>query len=125
VDNPDYAIGMASSLRVGVQAAGLADAVVVCLGDMPKVKPEVIDRLIAAFNPIEHRSIVVPTHKGQFGNPVLWGAEHFGRLTSLSGDKGARMLIGDLKSEATEIEADEGVLMDFDTPQSIRSAANS
>ena len=119
VHNPDYASGMASSLRVGVQAAGVADAVVVCLGDMPRVSGEVIDRLIAAFNPIEHRSIVVPTHKGQFGNPVLWGAEHFARLTSLQGDKGARALIAGLKAEATEVDADEGVLMDFDTVEAL------
>ncbi len=128
VHNPDYETGMASSLRVGVQAAGAADAIVVCLGDMPRVSGTVIDRLIAAFNPTEHRSIIVPTHRGQFGNPVLWGAEHFARLSSLSGDKGARMLVGELKSEATEVEADEGVLMDADTPEALaalRSTANS
>jgi CTP:molybdopterin cytidylyltransferase MocA len=47
---------------------------------------------------------------------VLWGAEHFARLTSLQGDKGGRALIAQLKSEATEIEADSGVLLDVDTP---------
>jgi molybdenum cofactor cytidylyltransferase len=128
VHNPDYATGMASSLRVGVEAAASADAVVVCLGDMPNVSGAVIDRLIAAFNPTEHRSIVVPTHKGQFGNPVLWGAEYFARLRSLSGDKGARTLIGELKSEATEVEVDAGVLMDADTPEALaalKSAAGS
>jgi molybdenum cofactor cytidylyltransferase len=119
VHNPDYESGMASSLRIGVEAAKHADAVVVCLGDMPKVKANIIDRMIAAFNPIEHRSIVVPTHQGQFGNPVLWGAEHFERLTSMQGDKGARNLIAGLKSEATEIEADIGVLMDADTPEEL------
>jgi molybdenum cofactor cytidylyltransferase len=119
VHNPDYESGMASSLRIGVEAAKHADAVVICLGDMPKVKPNIIDRMIAAFNPIEHRSIVVPTHQGQFGNPVLWGAEHFERLMSMQGDKGARALIAGLKSEATEIEADAGVLMDADTPEEL------
>jgi molybdenum cofactor cytidylyltransferase len=106
----------------------MADAVIVCLGDMPLISAHVIDRMIAAFNPTEHRSIVVPTHKGQFGNPVLWGAEHFERLTSMQGDKGARQLIADLKSEATEVEAEAGVLMDADTPEelaALKSAANS
>jgi molybdenum cofactor cytidylyltransferase len=119
---------MASSLRVGIEAANKADAVIICLGDMPRVSAEVIDRMIAAFNPTEHRSIVVPTHKGHFGNPVLWGAEHFERLTSMQGDKGARHLIAGLKSEATEIEADAGVLMDADRPEdlaALKSAANS
>jgi molybdenum cofactor cytidylyltransferase len=128
IHNPNYETGMASSLCVGVEAAKNADAVIICLGDMPRVSAEVIDRMIAAFNPTEHRSIVVPTHKGQFGNPVLWGAEHFDRLTSMQGDKGARHLIAGLKSEATEIEADAGVLMDADTPEdlaALKSVANS
>jgi molybdenum cofactor cytidylyltransferase len=82
------------------------------------VQSETIDRLIAAFNPTEHRSIVVPTVAGQWGNPVLWGQEHFARLTSLTGDKGARHLIADLKSEATEVvTTDEGILQDVDTPE--------
>jgi molybdenum cofactor cytidylyltransferase len=115
--NPDYETGMASSLRVGVEAAKNADAVAICLGDMPRVSAQIIDRMIAAFNPTEHRSIVVPTHHGQFGNPVLWGSEHFSRLASMVGDKGARSLIAGLKSEATEIEADESVLLDADTPE--------
>jgi molybdenum cofactor cytidylyltransferase len=119
VHNPNYAHGLSSSLRVGVDAAGRADALIVCLGDMPRVSAETVDRMIAAFNPTEHRSIVVPVHKGQFGNPVLWGSEHFARLRTMSGDKGARALIGDMKSEATEIEADDGVLIDADTPEAL------
>jgi molybdenum cofactor cytidylyltransferase len=119
IQNPDYADGLSTSLRIGVEAAGQADAIIVCLGDMPRVSPNVIDRMIAAFNPVEHRSIVVPVYKGQFGNPVLWGSEHFVRLKGMSGDKGARSLIGEMKSEATEIAADEGVMMDADTPEAL------
>jgi molybdenum cofactor cytidylyltransferase len=128
VNNPDYSIGLATSLRAGVEAAGQADAVVICLGDMPRVKPQVVDRLIAAFNPVEHRSIVVPTHNTHFGNPVLWGSEHFARLMQLSGDKGARKLMAELAADVTEVEADAGVLLDADTPEALAqliSAANS
>lgn len=120
VQNADYAQGLSTSLRAGVAAATGADAVLVCLGDMPRVSPATMDRLIAAYNPVEHRSIVVPTHHGTFGNPVLWGQEHFARFLSLSGDKGARSLISDLKAEATEVEAaDRFVLMDADTPEAL------
>jgi molybdenum cofactor cytidylyltransferase len=128
VHNPHYASGLATSLRAGIEAAGDVDAVVVCLGDMPRVTASVIDKLIAAFNPVEHRSIVVPRCNDTFGNPVLWGAEHFGRLTSLIGDKGARKLLAELATDVTEVEADEGVLVDADTPEALaalRSAASS
>jgi molybdenum cofactor cytidylyltransferase len=120
VHNPHYAEGMSTSLRAGVRAAGKADAVVVCLGDMPRVSAQVINRMIAAFNPTEHRNVIVPVHRGQWGNPVLWGAEHFDVLLELEGDKGARGLIGQFKSEAVEINVEEpGVLMDADTPEAL------
>jgi molybdenum cofactor cytidylyltransferase len=129
VHNPDFAEGLSTSLRVGVTAAQGSDAVLVCLGDMPLVQSTTIDRVIAAFNPTEHRSIVVPTVAGQWGNPVLWGQEYFACLTSLTGDRGARSLIGDLKSEATEVvTTDEGILQDVDTPgalATLRAIANS
>jgi molybdenum cofactor cytidylyltransferase len=110
---------MASSIRAGVAAARQSDAVIVCLGDMPRVTAPVMDRLIAAFNPVEHRSVVVPVNNGQFGNPVLWGAEHFHRLLALEGDRGARELIAQLKHEATEIACDINVLKDVDTPEDL------
>jgi molybdenum cofactor cytidylyltransferase len=120
VHNPIFATGLSSSLRAGVNAAGDADAVLICLGDMPLVKPQTIDRLIAAFNPTERRTIIAPTHKGQFGNPVLWGSEHFPKLMALEGDKGARSLIAELKSEAVEIAVDDsGILTDADTPEAL------
>jgi molybdenum cofactor cytidylyltransferase len=124
VHNPEYATGLASSLRVGVAAVGSADAVVVCLGDMPRVSGSVVDQLIAAFNPDEHRSIVLPIFEGKIGNPVLWGAEHFPRLLNLSGDNGARRLITEIRSEATEVEIDNsGVLIDVDTSDDLAALA--
>jgi molybdenum cofactor cytidylyltransferase len=122
VVNADFAQGISTSIRRGVQAAAASDAVIIALGDMPLVSVQTVGRMIAAFNPTEHRSIIVPTFNGQFGNPVLWGREHFARLLALSGDKGARSLIGDLKSEAVEIAVDDpGVLMDADTPEALEA----
>jgi molybdenum cofactor cytidylyltransferase len=118
--NRNFADGIASSIRAGVAAAPESDAVLIVLGDMPLVQASTIGKLIAAFNPTEHRSIVAPTYKGQFGNPVLWGREHFSRLLALEGDKGARSLIGDLKAEAVEIAVDDpGVIADADTPEAL------
>ncbi len=120
VENPDYVTGLASSLRTGVAAAGQADAVLVCLGDMPLVLSRTIDRLIAAYNPTEQRTIIAPVHNGQFGNPVLWGSAHFAELAALSGDRGARSLIAQHKAEAIEIAVDDaGILADADTPEAL------
>jgi molybdenum cofactor cytidylyltransferase len=120
VFNREFAEGISTSIRAGVTAAAGSDAVLIALGDMPLVSVQTVRRLIAAFNPTEHRSIIAPLYKGQFGNPVLWGAEHFPHLLTLSGDKGARSLIGALKSEAVELDVDDaGVLADADTTEAL------
>jgi molybdenum cofactor cytidylyltransferase len=121
VCNPDFAGGLSTSLKRGLEAVpGDADAVVVCLGDMPLVDTSVIRRLIAGFNPAEHRSICVPVHDGRRGNPVLWGKQHFGALMSLGGDKGGRGLFDMLADEIVDIPMpDKSVLTDIDTPEAL------
>jgi molybdenum cofactor cytidylyltransferase len=119
VHNPDFQEGMSTSVRVGLEALPPeVDGALVCLGDMPKTDPAVIERLIAAFNPLEGRSIGVPTHKGKRGNPVLWAARFFPEIMRLSGDVGARHLIGEHADAVYELEsADRSVVTDLDTPE--------
>jgi molybdenum cofactor cytidylyltransferase len=121
VMNPDYADGMATSLVKGIAALPAdVDGVVVCLGDMPLIAGRDLDRLIAAFNPLEGRAIVVPTRRGQRGNPVLWGREFFPEMLALSGDQGARRLIEEHADRVAEVEMDnDSVLIDIDTPEAL------
>ena len=125
--NEEFANGLSTSLKRGIEAVGAdADAVVITLGDMPLVTPDTVRRLIAAYSPPEHRSICVPVSRGERGNPVLWGRQHFPALAGLEGDRGARVLFRTHSDEIVEVEIlDESVLMDADTPEAlerIRSA---
>ena len=65
---------------------GQSDAVIVCLGDMPLVTGRIIHRLIAAYDADEGRAIVVPTHQGRVGNPILWDRRYFPEILELTGD---------------------------------------
>ncbi|HLY57786.1 MAG TPA: nucleotidyltransferase family protein, partial [Stellaceae bacterium] len=116
--NPDYALGLSSSLRAGLAALPAdADGVLVCLGDMPGVDAPLLDRLIAAFNPTEGREIVVPVRDGRRGNPVLWGRRFLPALRTLTGDAGAKHLIGDHGEYVVEVDSpDDAPLTDIDTP---------
>jgi molybdenum cofactor cytidylyltransferase len=121
VHNPDYAEGLSTSLKAGLDAvpAG-ADGAIVCLGDMPRVSRELVDRLVAAFNPLEGRAIVVPTRHGKRGNPVLWGRAYFPEMQAVAGDVGARHLIGQHADAVVEVETpDDAALVDIDTPEAL------
>lgn len=129
VHNANFAEGLSTSLKRGLAAlTAETDAVLVCLGDMPLVDAQTIDRLVAAFNVTEHRTICVPTFEGKRGNPVLWGRQHFIAIEEIEGDQGARLLLDALSDEVVEIEVKtQAVLVDVDTPQAlqdIRSALN-
>jgi molybdenum cofactor cytidylyltransferase len=123
VHNPDFAQGLSTSLHRGLGALPAAlDGVVVCLGDMPRVSAPVIDKLIAAFDPLEGRAICLPTWQGKRGNPVLFARRFFAEMQSISGDVGARALIGDYPELVAEVPVTEdSVLLDVDTPEALAS----
>jgi molybdenum cofactor cytidylyltransferase len=120
----DYAEGLSASLKSGLAALppGL-DGVAVCLGDMPLVAGPMIDRLIAAFDPEEGRAIAMPTFRGKQGNPMLWSMEFLPEMMAITGDVGARHLVGKHAERVVDVEvADDAVLMDFDTADALSKA---
>jgi molybdenum cofactor cytidylyltransferase len=123
VRNPDFADGLSTSLRRGLAALpDELDGAVVCLGDMPLISGRHLDRLIAAFNPLEGRAIVVPTRHGKRGNPVLWARRFFPEMARISGDVGARHLIGEHAELVAEVEMDDdAILVDIDTPEALEA----
>ena len=121
VANANFADGISTSVRAGIGALGKdIDAAIVQLGDMPAVSAPLLDRLIAAFSPVEGRSICVPTVRGKRGNPVLWDRRFFAEIGNLSGDSGAKHLIGEHTDLVCEVEmSGEAALTDIDTPEAL------
>jgi molybdenum cofactor cytidylyltransferase len=120
-DNPDFTMGLSSSLKLGLRSLPAdCDGVVVVLGDMPAVTPALIDKLIAAFDPAENRAICVATHGGKRGNPVLFARRFFEEIESLEGDVGARGLIGAYPELVCEVDVgDAAPLIDIDTAEDL------
>jgi molybdenum cofactor cytidylyltransferase len=119
VHNPNYADGLSTSLKTGLAAVPRdCAAAVVCLGDMPMIAPKHIDALIERCDPEAGRAVGVPVHLGKRGNPVLWARRFFEAMTDVSGDVGARHLIGAHAELVYEVEfEDTAVLTDLDTPE--------
>jgi molybdenum cofactor cytidylyltransferase len=121
VHNPDFALGLSTSLKAGIAAVPAeVDGVVVCLGDMPQVSAALIDRLIAAFDPERGALVAIPTIAGKRGNPVLWSRRFFPDLMAVEGDVGARHLIGGYGEAVVEVPVeDAAALTDIDTPEAL------
>jgi molybdenum cofactor cytidylyltransferase len=121
VNNPDYAKGLSTSLKCGLKNLPEDwDGAIILLGDMPGVSAALIDKLIAAFDPSEGRAICVATRNGKRGNPVLWARRFFPEMLAIEGDVGARHLLAQYGESVCEVEAaDDGPLIDIDTPEAL------
>jgi molybdenum cofactor cytidylyltransferase len=124
VRNPNFAGGLASSVRAGIAAVSdNADGAVICLGDMPLIDAGLVDRLIDAFAPELGNLIVVPVADSRRGNPVLWSRRFFNELMTLDGDIGARHLIARHAEAVAEVPVEgNGAFLDIDTPQALEAA---
>ena len=122
--NAARATGMGGSIACGMQALGNdLDAVLIALGDMPRVAHSSLEALLAAFSATDQ--IVVPCFEGRRGHPVLFGARHFGALRQLGGDTGAREILKQHAALVREVPVnDPGVLLDVDTPKDLAGAAS-
>jgi molybdenum cofactor cytidylyltransferase len=100
--------GMGSSLALGARRAIelSADAMLVCLADMPYVTCEHLLALLTAEG-----SSVVTESEGTRTPPAMFARELLPELATLTGDQGARRM---LKSAAS-VQAAPALVRDFDT----------
>jgi len=120
VHNPDWRVGMGSSLAVGLAAAPAeCSAAVVALADQPLVGPEAVRRLIDAR--AAGASVAVACYDGRPRNPVLIGREHWPEVIELAADDvGARPFLRAHQDLVTEVECgDTGRPDDIDTPDDL------
>lgn len=115
VVNQAYAQGMASSLREGLSTLDpQTAAALIILGDQPLVRPQTLRQIISAY----HRSrapIVIPSHHGERGNPVLLGRPVFPEVMALEGDTGCRAVFSRYLNAILKVEVeDPGILLDID-----------
>lgn len=112
--NDSYGSGCASSLLAGLDAAGDVDAILLLLGDMPGVDPEVIDAVRADFD--RHRPwAAVTRYAGGLGHPFAFSAEAFPALRGLHGDKAVWKIVDDESNDVREVAVDRPLPPDVDT----------
>lgn len=112
--------GMGATLAYGIQTACQTfqwDGCLVCLGDMPFIRPDTYLALAAALSPDR---IVLPHYGGRPGNPAGFGSQFFEALTALRGDRGGRDLVRNNPEAVMKLAVDDpAVLEDVDTPEEL------
>lgn len=105
--------GQSASLACGLAKLSGCEAVVITLGDQPRLSPDAIRRVIAARS--EGVDAVRATYAGAPGHPVLLERHLFDRMRDVSGDHGARNLL--LSVPTCEVPCEDlGGGDDVDTP---------
>lgn len=117
--NPRYREGMGTSIAAGIAAlAPECDAVVVLLGDQPRVGADAINALIDA-----HRTTGKPLVASRYGNvvgvPALVARPLFAEAAALSGDVGARPLVMRHPDLVVEVPLPPEASLDVDTPEDL------
>jgi CTP:molybdopterin cytidylyltransferase MocA len=108
--------GLGASLRAGAAALKSCDAVVVALGDQPRLSADAVARVVAQRGKDEQA--VRATYEGVPGHPVLLEREVLKRVPTLRGDAGARDLLHGVPLR--EVACDGlGSPADVDTPEGL------
>ncbi|HEY2163342.1 MAG TPA: nucleotidyltransferase family protein [Gemmatimonadaceae bacterium] len=119
VENPRWADGLSTSLKLGVLAAPKeTKAVVVTLGDQPGIDPALVRKVIARWRETGH-PIVSTRYRGNRGHPVLLGCSVFGEVGAISGDAGARSLMERDTTRVAFVDVDADAPPDVDTPDDL------
>lgn len=119
--NPDFASGIASSVKAGLAALpSSCDGALIFLADMPRVTAQLARELIDAFRADPDLDAVAPLAEGRRGNPVLLARGLFAEAMQLAGDEGARKLLMRANVRVAEIAVgDKGAALDVDTPEAL------
>lgn len=117
VQHPRTTQGMGHSIGIGVARllpTCKADALAIFLADMPAIQPGTLRTLMAKA---DRQHIIVPTHGGLRGHPVIFGEKFWPELCKLQGDQGARSVLQEHPGDIVKVEVDDpGILFDIDTP---------
>jgi molybdenum cofactor cytidylyltransferase len=120
VHNPLFADGLSTSLKAGFAALPpKARAAIILLGDMPLVKAELIDRLVAGWHGSGEPAALVPVLNGQRGNPVVISRALRAEIEELSGDVGAGPVLRGRFDVVEWPTTDKAILQDIDTQEEI------
>lgn len=125
--NPEWEQGQLSSICAGLRSLeGIdTDGIVLCPVDHPLVSARLVSELVERFYE-NKKAIVLPTHGGRRGHPVIFSSDLFGELLAAPADMGARSVVWAHASDVLEVPTDEeGVVLNLNDPETLKRAIGS
>ncbi|HUM00665.1 MAG TPA: nucleotidyltransferase family protein [Thermoanaerobaculia bacterium] len=124
VENSRWQDGMFSSVKAGLAAAtaGRSTHVAVSPADLPFLGEDSLRRVMAAAAEVDERTLVVPTHSGRRGHPLLFSTALAPRILSWPDDRRLSSLFEESDLAVLHLGGfDEGILRDVDCPRDLSS----
>jgi molybdenum cofactor cytidylyltransferase len=113
--NQRYEEGMSTSLKCGLMDTREEfPSIMVLMGDQPLLSHEIINLMLRSFRSSD-KDICVPVFKGKRGLPVCFTGRFYDDILGITGDMGAREIIGKNPDEVLTVEVEDSkVFMDID-----------
>jgi molybdenum cofactor cytidylyltransferase len=124
VINSDWRRGQLSSIQAALRSlpSGITDGMLLCLVDHPLISTALVGELIEKFY-ATGKPIVVPTHSGKRGHPVIFSSKLFPELLAAPLETGARAVVWAHAAEVLEVPTiEEGVVLNLNDPEALRRA---
>jgi molybdenum cofactor cytidylyltransferase len=119
-ENPDYKIGMTTSIQAGVRAASPAvSGYMICLSDMPLLTANDLNLLVTAFeSSLNPHRIIIPSFQKQRGNPVIFSSSFREEILTYTAPNGCKGIVQKYSGNVILYEmSNDNVLKDVDTEE--------
>jgi molybdenum cofactor cytidylyltransferase len=124
VVNENWQQGQLSSIQAAIRSLPLdtTGGLLLCPVDHPLITARLVSQLIAEFD-AGKKLIVLPTHLGRRGHPVIFHYTLYEELLAASPDVGARQVVWAHPDEIAEVPTDQaGVILNLNDPVTLKNA---
>jgi molybdenum cofactor cytidylyltransferase len=118
VVNPGADEGIASSIRAAVGHSRSHPALMIALGDEPRVDRGLVMQVMQLWHQTR-APVVVPKYSGEPGHPVLFDEATYDDLLTLRGDRGAKSLIERYGASVRSVDVGGSRPVDIDTTKDL------
>ena len=119
IHNLNWGKGLGNSIAFGVNYIKnnyQTDGVLIVLADQPLIHGSYLKRIIAAFEPNRQQIIATKYPSGKLGVPVLFDKCYLEELSTIDGDKGAKLILEKYKNSVITTQININVF-DVDTEE--------